>query len=280
MTAVFRPEYLGRLTRRKSGRNRCEIDAKFFYSKCDFSFSFASNSREEVVLKSGITEHLQTPTIFFPTKEVISMFPGFASIYRDKHIEIDETYFDMCLALERPLNKGARYQEVSRLLEPIEKILNGKVKNENGKFKLSIPGQGNMEISLVAEGHRKLAMIAFLLANGSILENGILFWDEPETNLNPKLMVDLVSTLIELAAMGIQIFIASHSLFFIKELDLQLADPKTQVNSKWFSLDLTDDQDAVISQGHELSEIEPILSLDTEIEQSERFYEREMKERN
>ena len=52
LNSVFRPEYLGRLARRKSGRNRCEIDAGFALSGCDFGFSFASNSREEVSLNS------------------------------------------------------------------------------------------------------------------------------------------------------------------------------------------------------------------------------------
>lgn len=46
--------------------------------------------------------------IFFPTKEVISMYPNFGGLYRDYHIEIDETYYDLCLALERPLLKNIK----------------------------------------------------------------------------------------------------------------------------------------------------------------------------
>ncbi|WP_281258757.1 hypothetical protein [Avibacterium endocarditidis] len=43
-----------------------------------------------------------------------------------------------------------------------------------------------MEIPLVAEGLRKLAMVARLVATGTLLDKGCLFWDEPEANLNPK----------------------------------------------------------------------------------------------
>lgn len=41
-----------------------------------------------------------------------------------------------------------------------------------------------MEMPLVAEGLRKVAMLARLIATGTLLEQGYLFWDEPETNLN------------------------------------------------------------------------------------------------
>ncbi len=39
-----------------------------------------------------------------------------------------------------------------------------------------------MEMHLVAEGLRKLAMIARLIANGSLVDKVSLFWDEPEAN--------------------------------------------------------------------------------------------------
>lgn len=39
-----------------------------------------------------------------------------------------------------------------------------------------------MEMPLVAEGLRKVAMLARLIATGTLLEQGYLFWDEPETS--------------------------------------------------------------------------------------------------
>ncbi|MFO1416253.1 MAG: hypothetical protein U1F28_03715 [Acinetobacter sp.] len=38
---------------------------------------------------------------------------------------------------------------------------------------------------LIAEGLRKLAMLARLISTGTLLEQDYLFWDEPETNLSP-----------------------------------------------------------------------------------------------
>ena len=270
LCGVFRPDNLGRLTRRKKGRNRCVVKVRFKDNTNDFAFSFATNSREEVSLDKVMAGGINSPAIFFPTMEIISIFPGFAASYRDKYLSFDETYYDLCLALERPLKRGKPYDDVNSFLEPIEKVLGGKVQCENGRFSLALPGRGNMEISLVAEGHRKFATIAYLLANGSILRNGMLFWDEPETNLNPALMRDLAQIIIHLMQMGIQVFLTSHSLFFIKELDFQLR--KTQdVPSQWFAFG-GNPEGITIAEGNSLEEVEPIRALDVEIDQSDRYY--------
>ena len=269
---IFRPDYLGRLTRRKAVRSRCEVAVQFIDEANNFSFSFASNSREEVTLDKVMSGGVNAPAIFFPTMEIISIYPGFAALYRDNYLSFDETYYDLCLALERPLKKGKQYDDVNSFLEPIETILGGKVRCESGRFLLALPGKGNMEISLVAEGHRKFATIAYLLANGSILQNGMLFWDEPETNLNPALMRDLAQTLIHLTQLGIQVFLTSHSLFFIKELDLQLQQQASKIPSKWFAFG-GHQEGITISEGDSLEEVEPILALDVEMEQSDRYYQ-------
>ena len=270
LCGVFRPDNLGRLTRRKKGRNRCAVKVRFKDNTNDFTFSFATNSREEVSLEKVMAGGIDSPAIFFPTMEIISIFPGFAASYRDKYLSFDETYYDLCLALERPLKRGKQYDDVNSFLEPIENVLGGRVQCDNGRFSLALPGRGNMEISLVAEGHRKFATIAYLLANGSILKNGMLFWDEPETNLNPALMQDLAQVFIHLAQMGIQVFLTSHSLFFIKELDLQLRQ-KTSVPSKWFAFG-RNKEGIAIAEGNSLEEVEPIRALDVEIDQSDRYY--------
>ena len=49
----------------------------------------------------------------------------------------------------------------------------------SGRFYLDLKS-GNMEMHLVAEGLRKLGTFARLIATGSLLDKGYLFWDEPE----------------------------------------------------------------------------------------------------
>jgi len=198
------------------------------------------------------------------------MFPRFASLYRDYHIEIDETYYDLCLALERPLLRGRRYDETRKLLDPLERALGGSVSNNNGRFVLSIPGEGNMEIPLDAEGMRKLATVAYLVANGVLKNKATLYWDEPETNLNPKLLSQLANILVLIAQQGTQVVLATHSLFLLKELDLCLKD--TRVPSRFIALSSSEDQRSVIvTAGDSVEQLDPLAALDAEIEQAVKY---------
>jgi ABC-type multidrug transport system ATPase subunit len=43
------------------------------------------------------------------------------------------------------------------------------------------------------------------------LENGsILFWDEPESNINPSYISIIVELLLELQRKGVQVFVSTH----------------------------------------------------------------------
>ena len=111
--------------------------------------------------------------------------------------------------------------------------------DKNGRFYLKIPGQGRMEMPLVAEGQRKFAMLARLIATGSLLDKGYLFWDEPETNLNPKLIKEVASTILHLCHSGVQVFAATHSLFLMREFHIQLQDPafkRMQCSVLWIAV--------------------------------------------
>jgi len=56
LVSVFRPEALGRLARRKQGRERCDIAIYFTDKNYDLSLSFSTNSKTEV----GLPEKGQT----------------------------------------------------------------------------------------------------------------------------------------------------------------------------------------------------------------------------
>ncbi|MBB2485488.1 ATP-binding protein [Mitsuaria sp. WAJ17] len=275
LRAVFRPDSLGRLARRGSGRQRADVAIDFIgEGDASLKFSFATNSKTEVSIEKAPAAGLAAPSLFFPTKEVISMFPRFASLYRDYHIEIDETYYDLCLALERPLLKGRRYEDARRLLAPLEAAIGGTVSNANGRFVLSIPGEGNMEIPLVAEGIRKLATVAYLVANGVLKDKATLYWDEPETNLNPKLLSQLAQILVLVAAKGTQVILATHSLFLLRELDMCLQDAGVPSHFIALGTNPVDQNGVVITESDSAEGIDPIAALDAEITQSERYEQR------
>lgn len=75
---------------------------------------------------------------------------------------------------------------------------------------------------MTAEGYRKIGVLHRLLSNGSINpgSSGILLWDEPEANLNPALMKEVVQVLLELSRNGQQIILATHDYVLLKWFDL------------------------------------------------------------
>ena len=74
----------------------------------------------------------------------------------------------------------------------------------------------------MAEGFRKAGTLYRLLETGAIQPgvSGPLFWDEPESNLNPKLMKLLVQILLELSRNGQQVILATHDYVLLKWFDL------------------------------------------------------------
>ena len=70
-------------------------------------------------------------------------------------------------------------------------------------------------------GLRKIATLVQLERNGWLSAGTTLFWDEPEVNLNPILMGEIVGAILALTRRGVQVFLATHSYVILKELDLQ-----------------------------------------------------------
>ena len=80
------------------------------------------------------------------------------------------------------------------------------------KFFVLLEKDWSLEAPLLAEGLRKLGSIAHLIRNGSLTEKSVLFWDEPEANINPKLIVMVAKTLLGLAGEGVRCLLP-HMIF-------------------------------------------------------------------
>ena len=269
---VFRPESLGRLTRRQIGRNRCEIVLQFDRKRDTFGFSFASQNKTEVSVDVCPGEWIERAPVFLPAHELLTIYPGFVSVYENHHLQFDETWRDTCLLLGAPTLKGSRERRANELLEPLEEQMGGRVVlDPNGRFYLKLPGVGNLEAHLVAEGLRKLAMLARLIATGSLLDQGCLFWDEPESNLNSKLVRGVAEAILGICSEGIQVFVATHSLFLLRELEMLLEQQRFKpIQQRYFALAPGDDGVA-IQQGDRIDDVDPLVALDEELEQSGRF---------
>lgn len=268
---VFRPETLGRLARRNSGRVRSEIELVFAETAQNISFSFATQSKSEVNIEQLPISWVETPPVYFPTRELLTIYPNFVSVYNGHYLDFEETWYDTCLLLGALMPKGNKEKQIKKLLTPLETAMQGSIElDKNGRFYLK-GKEGRMEMPLVAEGLRKLGMLSRLIATGALFDNGYLFWDEPEANLNPRLIKDIACSILDVAASGIQVVIATHSLFLLRELQILKATPEyKKVQTRYFGLSKEDDG-VIVQQGNVIEDIGDISALDEDLAQSDRY---------
>ena len=270
----MRPDSLGRLVKRKQGRNRAEVSVNFKDQGLNTIFGFATNSKTQVDITKLPAFALDKPPVFIPTRELITLCPWFVSLFDSYSVPFEKTWRDTVLLLGAPSLRGPREKKVGELLSPIESAMGGKVEvDANGRFFLRVNG-GRMESALVAEGLRKFAMLARLISTGVLLEQGYLFWDEPETNLNPKLIKVLAQVIVSLADQGIQVFLATHSVFLVREISILTDGRRKKAQSRYFSLAASgDDEISKLEQGREIDELNTLVLLDEELLQSDRYVE-------
>jgi len=273
---VFKPDELGRLARRRRGHSTCVIKYTFNPTKLDLEFSFKTPTKKEVVIAKVPTDWVEKLPVFLPTRELLTISPGFVSLYETTHLPFEETWRDTCILLGAPLAKGPREHKIKELLVPIEAAMGGGVEaDKSGRFYLNV-ASGSMEMHLVAEGLRKLATVARLIATGSLLDKGYLFWDEPESNLNPKIIKTVAKTILQIAASGIQVFIATHSLFLLRELHILQQQEYSTMDTRCFGLHIGIDGAVAVQQGKTMDDVGSIAALDEDLQQSERYVDTEM----
>ena len=277
LIGVFRPDTLGRLVRRAPGRLKCDLQYSFQRPQRDLRYSFSRLAKAEVSASRIPTEAFPQRPVYLPTRELLTIFPGFVSLYETTHLSFEETWRDTCILLGAPLARGPREATIKRLLAPLEEAMAGKIiLDRSGGFYLGT-SSGRMEMHLVAEGLRKLATIARLIATGALLETGYLFWDEPEASLNPKMVRTVAKTILQIAKNGVQVFLATHSLFLLRELQILGQEREfKELDTRCFGLHVQQDGSVAVNQGPTIDDIGNITALDEELQQSDRYLDSEI----
>lgn len=248
--------------RRVGTRGEAMLDATFSQGQ-KVNARFSGTATEAKVSVDGGQAPAAT---FIPTKEVLSLVRGLTAEQPDQHT-IERIFDDGYLELAQQLIKaGAEDLDAKVQLDPrfasivprLVNLIGGRYELHDGRFcfqagayveKLGkssaaakaaqsfqdstlrfVPSKSPLLSSgMTAEGFRKIGVLQRLLSNGSLNPgtSGPLLWDEPESNLNPKLMKDLVHALLELARNGQQVILATHDYVLLKWFDL-LMDKKNK----------------------------------------------------
>ena len=220
---LFMPldDKLGKLRRLGVAEN-AQMEASFAVDKA-VAVSFHTNSKSVAIQNHDNYEKYHDEAVFIPTKEVLSFMKGFNSLYEKYGLSFDQTYQDICLLLDLPEVRPETLHEKSKwAMAEIEGICGGHFVFYGGGKVTFKTENAEYSANSMAEGFRKAGMLSRLLETGAIQPgvSGPLFWDEPEANLNPKLLKLLVQILLELSRNGQQIILATHEYILLKWFDL------------------------------------------------------------
>ncbi|MBD2770169.1 ATP-binding protein [Hymenobacter sp. BT664] len=286
---VLQPEELGKLVRWGTEKNPASITAEFKGSSIEnLVFNFLSTAKnptpggkQPVSVKKYPKQTDLSRAIFIPPKEVLTL-AWLRAIYEKRLLPIDDTYPSLLDLLNeiplRELNPVA-----SKALKSLERILGGRIELEGERFYL-ISNSGRLEMNMVAEGIRKFAMLERLLRNGVLTPENVLFWDEPEANLNPKLLREMATVLAELARQGFQIILATHSMGLLKEFHILSRQKDAKLLPiKYFGLNAQPGYSTTVVTAHNFEYLPDVVALEVELEQAddlEEIFVREDQERH
>ena len=220
---LFMPldDKLGKM-HRQGATDQAYLHARFALGQ-KIAATFFNNSKALAIQDRGNYEQYQAEAVFIPTKEVLSFMKGFNSLYEKYGLSFDQTYQDICLLLNLPEVRPETLHEKSKwAMAEIDGICGGRFVFYGGGKVTFKTENAEYSANSMAEGFRKAGMLSRLLETGAIQPgvSGPLFWDEPESNLNPKLMKILVQILLELSRNGQQIILATHDYVLLKWFDL------------------------------------------------------------
>jgi hypothetical protein len=255
LSDAFRPENRdhSRLLRHDEGDRRYEIDAKGRLTNgrpWDMGLSSLPRELSSRGIDSGgcsvSSMHQPEKVVFIPPREMLSAYEGFAASWERRELSFDKTYYDICRHLEPlALKKEKLTREASDLISDLTDILGGSVIEKGGRFYVKQPTGKLLEAHLLAEGHRKLAMLVRLIANGEIEKDTVLLWDEPESGLNPRIITLVAQAIRQLAAAGVQVFLATHDYLLTGELSLAAEYEKGGPSIRFFAFHRENAQEPV-----------------------------------
>ena len=225
---TFQTESLGELVHR--GEKRVQVDCTLHDKHYLFSYGSTANQKITTATEGSAPQEALS-AIFIPPKELLTAFEAIEAT-REK-LEIfgfDDTYYDLIRALRLPTTKGNIESHLKKVLKSLELLFGGEIAKSKADSQFVFQRNGQtFKMSQTAEGIKKIGILTTLIRNRTLSKDSILFLDEPETNLHPDYIVKLMTMLMDLSQAGIQIYLATHSYFVIKQLHILAKERRRNV---------------------------------------------------
>lgn len=206
---------------------------------------------------------------FIPAQEVLSRTSQLQKLLEKYDIGEDETASVLRDFVAGPPIRTERISTgLQAIVDTVERDTGIRAELIADRFVISSPGIEHVPAQVAAMGHSKLAILGLLARR---IEPGwALCWDEPEANLNPALLRVAAKAIVMLAQAGVQVFIATHSLFLMREIYLLNKLSTDQVDTRYFGLHRQDGAVAVL-QGNDIAQTGAVVALEEELEQADKY---------
>lgn len=225
---TFLPHHLelGRLVSRGNG-SRLTVDMTWnSHGGLRFGFGRETVSRIVECHSDGVEQLRSRTSSFLPPKEILSIFDAIVATREGAELAaFDDTYYDLLQDFRQPLVRGKLQPDINTILHHLEEVIGGgEIEYDLQKGIWFRRGKERFNMHQTAEGIKKIGLLARLMRNHRLSPKtgGLLFVDEPETNLHPRAIILFAEMLHEFARSGIQVYLTTHSYFLLKRLE-QLA---------------------------------------------------------
>jgi AAA15 family ATPase/GTPase len=208
----------------KISKEKLSVDIEFYHDKLKYEdrlhYAFGDSTTNTIVdcqdsIRS-INESFKC--VFVPAKEVLTALKAIRATRDNLRIPgFDDTYLDLIRALVIPTQQGKIKTELHEVNKKLEALFDGKIEQKDEDDFIFKKGNTEYQMTLTAEGVKKIGILTTLIKNRQLNGNSVLMMDEPETALHPQAVRELVEMVFLMAKAGIQVFIATHSYFVLKQ---------------------------------------------------------------
>lgn len=229
------------------------------YHNTEWNYLIKFTDTAPPVFSTYTDQPLMERPVFIPAIDMMSHTKGFQEAYNSVFLDFDLTCADLVTLFALKSRMTNAYMplgasNIPYVPDALIPLLGGEIIRDDRTGRFFLDGsEGRIEMPMIAEGLRKIATLVHLINQGWLVPGASLFWDEPEVNLNPVIMDEVIGALLALARSGIQIFLATHSYIMLRELDVQSRKTDTL---RYFALSRTNDG-VTVSQADSYLDIAP-----------------------
>jgi predicted ATPase len=260
---------LGELVMRPSNKEKLQVELEFKNDRLKyedrFFFTFGDSTTTTIVegqdkIKSFPDEFR---AVFIPAKEVLTSLAAIRATRDNLRLPgFDDTYLDLIRSLVLPNIPGNIQEDLKGVNQELASLFQGQIEQvAEGEFVFKRAGQ-DYSMPLTAEGIKKIGIISTLIRNRQLNSTSVLFMEEPETALHPQAVRKLVAMMIQMAKAGIQIFLATHNYFVLKQI--YISSRKEKVPAQCVILNRKIETEPVSCNAYDLAEGMPENALTIE----------------